>query len=180
MRIKYESLLLLALLIGLACAAAAGSSAQTGAGKVSAGEASEPVGDVSALAGKWADSGIGRKTWTHTGSYADPNGTSLTYQFAPDGAVVYVSLTRNSTGDCFRQTVTSKKGRARLSGDTLTIRWGRGLTREDLTCVRTNTSTNTFSGETETLKVAFKNSSAGKRQLCVVSKAGETCFSPAE
>ena len=123
---------------------------------------------------------LGRTTWTYTGSYADPNGTRFTYQFAPDGAVVYVSLTQNTTGDCFRQVVTSKKGSARLSGDTLTIRWGRGLTREDLTCIRTTTSTKTFSAETETLKVAFKNSSTGKKQLCTVSKFGETCFSPAE
>jgi len=180
MRIKYESLLLLVFLIVLACVAAAESSAQTGGGKASAGEASEPVADVSALAGKWTYGTIGRETWTHTGSYADPNGDRVTYLFSPDGSVVYVGLTQYSMGECFRQTVTTKKGSARLSGDTLTIRWGRGFTKEDVTCIRTTTSTNTSRGETETLKVEFKKSSTGKKQLCIVSKGGETCFSPAE
>lgn len=180
MRIKYESLLLLVFLIVLACVAVAESSAQTGGGKAPAGEASEPVGSVSALAGKWTNGSIGRKTWTYTGSYADPNGDRVTYLFSPDGSVVYVGLTQYLMGECFRQTTTSKKGRASLDGDTLTIRWGRGFTREDVTCMRTNTSTKTFSGETETLKVAFKKSSEGKKQLCAASKYGENCYSAAE
>lgn len=179
MRVRYNFLLLLILFAGLTCGAAVGS-AQTGGGKVSGGESAEPVGDVSALAGKWTEGSLGRFTWSQKGSYAEPNGIRYTYQFSPDGAAVYTSLMQSLTLDCSRAVVTSKKGRARLSGDTLTIRWGWGLIREDLTCVRTSTSTQIFRPETETLKVGFKNSSTGKRQLCIVSKGGETCFSPVE
>jgi hypothetical protein len=176
---KFRYLLLLILFLGLTCGPAE-LSAQTGGGKVSGDELAEPVGDVSALTGKWTHGSIGRTTWTYTGSYADPNGTRFTYQFSPDGSVVYTSLSQATTANYSRMVVTSKKGRARLSGDTLTIQWGRGLIREDLIRERVSTSTKTFSAETETLKVAFKNSSTGKKQLCIVSKGGETCFSPAE
>jgi hypothetical protein len=178
MRIRYHSLLLLILFVGLTCGAAGGS-AQTGS-KVSEDELAKPVGDVSALAGKWTYGSIGRTTWTYTGSYADPNGHRFTYQFSPGGAVVYTSLMQATTGVCSRMVVTSKKGRARLSGDTLTIQWGRGLISEDLICERKSTSTKTLPGETETFKVMFKNSSNGKKRLCTVSKDGEVCFSPAE
>jgi hypothetical protein len=175
MRIKFSSLLLLLLFVGLTCVASS-ASAQTGGGKVSGDEAAEPVVDISALAGKWTYGSIGRTTWTYTGSYADPNGTRFTYQFSQDGVVVYTGLMQATTSAYSRLVVTTRKGRARLSGDTLTIQWGRGLIREDFISERTSTSTKTLRGETETLKVKFKNSPTGKKQLCTVSKGGETCF----
>ncbi len=178
MRIKYHTLLLI-LFVGLTCGAAV-VSAQTGGGTVSGDGAAESVGDVSALAGTWFQGSIGRSTWSYTGSYADPNGTNFIYQFSPDGVVKFTSLMQDMTASCNRKVVTTKKGRARLSGDTLTIQWGRSFIREDIFCQRANNSTRTSSGETETLKVRFKNSSTGKRQLCIVSKAGETCYGSAE
>jgi hypothetical protein len=81
---------------------------------------------------------------------------------------------------CSQQVFMTKKGRASLAGDTLTIRWSPATSKRDFSCDRANNYTKTLPAETETLKVGFKNS-YGQRQLCTVSKdGGETCFSPAE
>jgi hypothetical protein len=181
---KHRSLLLLILCAGLTCGAPE-VSAQTGGDKVLAAGvggdgAADTVADVSALAGKWVWGSIGGTVWSHTGSYADGNGSRFTYQFSPGGVVEYTGIINATMGNCSRMVLQSKKGRARLSGDTLTIKWARGISRQDLFCERASDSTKTTPAETETLKVAFKTSSTGQRQLCTVSKSGEACFTRAE
>ncbi|HJQ34584.1 MAG TPA: hypothetical protein VJ866_20555 [Pyrinomonadaceae bacterium] len=157
-------------------AAAAGSDVE-GAG----GEASGVgVGDISALVGKWVWARTGSTTWNQGGGYVGGNGSRFTYQFAPGGAVEYTGIMNVMAGGCSQQVFMSKKGRARLSGDKLTIAWAPATTTRDFSCDRANNYTKTLPAETETLTVNFKNS-YGQRKLCTVSKdGGETCFSPAE
>lgn len=191
---KYMCLLLLILCAGLMCELP-GVSAQTGGGKsdgprglsesdaaagVRGDAASNPAGGLSALAGKWVWSSIPESTWTHTGSYAGGDGWRYSYRFSPDGAAEYTGTMSARTGNCSEQVFIFKKGRARLSGDTLTIKWGRGTLTRDVFCDRVNKYKETTPAETQTLKVALKNSSTGQRQLCTVSKVGETCYKPAE
>jgi hypothetical protein len=138
------------------------------------------AGNVSALAGKWVWARTGSSTWNPNGTYAGGNGSRFTYQFSPGGAVEYTGIMNVMMGGCSQQVFLSKKGRARLSGDTLTIEWSPATSTRDFSCDRANNYTKTLPAETETLKVNFKNSSTGQRQLCTVSNGGETCFSPAE
>jgi hypothetical protein len=178
---KFRHLLLLTLFVGLTCGLT-GVSAQTGGGNVpvEGGGAADSVGDLSALTGKWVGGQLGVTAWSHTGSYANGNGSRVTYQFLPGGTVEYASVTDASTADCRNLTYIVKKGRVSVSGDTLTIKWGRGLLTRELFCGRANNSKETIRGETETLKFAFKNPSYGKRQLCTGVKVAETCYSRAE
>lgn len=138
------------------------------------------AGNLSALAGKWVWARTGSSTWNPNGTYAGGNGSRFTYQFSPGGAVEYTGIMNVMMGGCSQQVFLSKKGRARLSGDTLTIEWSPATSTRDFSCDRANNYTKTLPAETETLKVSFKNSSTGQRQLCTVSNGGETCFSPAE
>ena len=138
------------------------------------------VGDVAALAGKWVWARTGGTTWNQNGTYAGGNGSRFTYQFTPDGAVEYTAIMNVMMAGCSQQVFTSKKGRARLGGDTLTIDWSPATYTRDFSCDRANNYTKKLPAETETLKVALKTSSTGQRQLCTVSNGGETCFSPAE
>ncbi len=178
---KVRYLLLLTLFVGLTCGLT-GVSAQTGGDKVSveSGGAATPVVELSALNGKWVGGQLGASTWSYTGSYANPNGSRVTYKFLLDGTVEYASITDASTADCRNLTYIVKKGRVSLDGDTLTIKWGRGLLTREIFCGRANNSRETISAKTETLKVAFKNPSYGPRQLCTGVKVAETCYSRAE
>ena len=178
---KFRYLLLLTLFVGLACGLT-GVSAQTGGGNVPAegGGTAGSGGDVSALTGKWVGGQLGQTVWTYTGSYANGNGSRVTYQFLPGGTVQYTGITDASTDACRHLTFVVKKGRVSLSGDTLTIKWGRGLLTREIFCGRANNHKETIPAETETLKVAFKNSSNGQRQLCTGLKVAETCYSRAE
>jgi hypothetical protein len=172
-----------------------GVSAQTGGGKydgprglsqsdaangVMGDVAADSVADISALAGKWVLDNIPKSTWTYTGSYAGGDGWRYAYRFSPDGVAEYTGVMSARTGNCSEQVFIFKKGRARLSGDTLTIKWSRGSLTRDVFCDRVNKYKETTPAETQTLKVALKNSSTGQRQFCIVSKVGETCFAPAE
>lgn len=172
-----------------------GVSAQTGGGKydgprglsqsdaaagVRGDGAAEFAGGFSALAGKWVLNEIPESTWTYTGSYAGGNGWRYSYKFSPDGAAEYTGFMNARTGNCSEEVFIFKKGRARLSGDTMTIKWARGSLTRDAFCDRVTKHKETTPAETQTLKVALKNSSTGQRQLCIVSKVGETCFRPAE
>src|SRR5215204_993793 len=143
-------------------------------------EASGSAGNVSALAGKWVWARTGGTSWNPNGTYAGGNGSRFTYQFSPGGAVEYTGIMNVMMGGCSQQVFMSKEGRARLSGDTLTISWSHVTSTRDFSCDRANNYTKTLPAETETLKVTFKTSSTGQRQLCTVSRDGETCFSPAE
>lgn len=191
---KYGYLLLLILCAGLTCELP-GASAQTGGGKyagprglsqsdaaagVTGDGAADSVADISALAGKWVLDEIPKSTWTYTGSYAGGDGWRYSYRFSPDGAAEYTGFMNARTGNCSEQVFIFKKGRARLSGDTLTIKWSRGSLTRDVFCDRVNKYKETTPAETQTLKVRLKNSSTGQRQFCTVSKVGETCYSPAE
>lgn len=153
---------------------------ETAADGPGGGDAEAVVGNVSALAGKWVWARSGSTTWTPNGTYAGGNGSRFTYQFSPGGAVEYTGIMNVMMGGCSQQVFMSKKGRARLSGDTLTIEWSHATSTRDFSCDRANNYTKTLPAETETLKVNFKNSSTGQRQLCTVSNGGETCFSPAD
>jgi hypothetical protein len=80
------------------------------------------------------------------------------------------------TGGCRLQAFTLKKGRASLSGDTLTIKWAPASFSRDDTCSPSKNYKKTLPAETETLTVKFKNS-YGQKQLCLTGK-DETCLSP--
>lgn len=143
-------------------------------------EGSAPAGNISALAGKWVWARTGSTTWSQSGAYVGGNGSRFTYQFSTDGAVEYTGIMNVMMGGCSQQVFLTKKGRARLSGDTLVINWSPATSTRDFSCDRANNYTKTLPAETETLKLSFKNSSTGQRQLCTRSAGGETCFSPAE
>jgi hypothetical protein len=138
------------------------------------------VENVSALAGKWVWARTGGTSWSPNGTYAGGNGSRFTYHFAPGGAVEYTGIMNVMMGGCSQQVFLSRKGRARLSGDTLTIDWSHATSTRDFSCDRANNYTKTLPAETEALKVTFKNSSTGQRLMCTVSGGSETCFSPAE
>lgn len=192
---KYRFLLLLLLCAGLTCELP-GVSAQTGGGKYDGprglsgsdaaavvrgdGAAATLAGGVSALAGKWVGGYIPESTWTYTGSYAGGDGTRHTYQFSPDGTVWYTGVMSFRANGCSQTVLTTQKGRAQLSGDTLTIKWSRGFVTRDVFCERANTYKETARAQTETRKVVLKNSSTGRRQFCFVSDGGEICFTRAE
>ncbi|HEX8249341.1 MAG TPA: hypothetical protein VF599_14280 [Pyrinomonadaceae bacterium] len=134
------------------------------------------VGNISALAGKWAWGRSGSSTYTTGGAYMGSNGSRFTYQFSPNGAVEYTGIMNMMTGGCKMQVFRTMRGKASLKGDTLTINWSPASFSRDDSCSPSKNYKKTMPAETETFKVAFKDS-YGQKQLCLTGK-DETCFSP--
>jgi hypothetical protein len=133
-------------------------------------------GNVSALAGTWVWGRSGSYTTTTAGAYLGGNGSRHTYQFSANGAVEYTGIMNVMTAGCRMQIFRTMKGRASLNGDTLTIKWSPAAFSRDDSCSPSQNYKKTMPAETETLKVAFKDS-YGQKQLCLTGK-DETCYSP--
>lgn len=137
------------------------------------------AGNVSALAGEWVWGSSGSSTYSSaTGAYMGGNGSRHTYQFSANGAVEYTGIMNMMTGGCRMQIFKTAKGRASLSGDTLTINWSPASFSRDDSCSPGKNYKKTLPAETETFQVQFKDS-YGQKQLCLTGKE-ETCFSPAK
>jgi hypothetical protein len=134
------------------------------------------AGNLSGLSGKWAWGRSGSSTYASGGALLGSNGSRFTYQFSTNGAVEYVGIMNVMTGGCKMQVFTSKTGKARLNGETLTINWSPAAFSRDDSCSPSKNYKKTLPAETETLRVEFKDS-YGQRQLCLTGK-DETCFSP--
>jgi hypothetical protein len=134
------------------------------------------VGNVSALAGTWVWGRSGSYTTTTAGAYLGGNGSRHTYQFSANGAVEYTGIMNMMTAGCRMQIFRTMKGRASLNGDTLTIKWSPAAFSRDDSCSPSKNYKKTMPAETETFKVAFKDS-YGQKQLCLTGK-DETCYSP--
>lgn len=132
--------------------------------------------NLSALTGKWTWGRSGSSTYASSGSLLGSNGSRFTYYFSANGAVEYVGIMNIMTAGCRMQVFTSKKGKARLQGETLTINWSPAAFSRDDSCSPSKNYKKTLPAETETLRVEFKDSYE-QRQLCLTGKE-ETCFSP--
>lgn len=135
----------------------------------------ERVGNVSVLAGKWVWGRSGSITTTQAGAYLGGNGSRHEYTFAANGAVEYSGIMNVMTGGCNMQIFRSTKGRATLSGSTLTIKWGPASFSRDDSCSPSKNYKKTTAAETEVFQVKIKTDS-GQKQLCLTS-AEETCYS---
>jgi hypothetical protein len=135
-----------------------------------------PVGNISAIVGGWVWARSGSSTYTTGGSYMGSNGSRFTYKFLANGSVEYTGIMNVMTGGCRMQVFTAKKGRANLSGGTLTINWAPADFSRDDSCSPSKNYKKKLPAETETFKVRFQDS-YGQRQLCMTGK-DETCFSP--
>jgi hypothetical protein len=133
-------------------------------------------GNISALAGKWAWGRSGSSTHTTGGAYVGSNGSRFTYQFSANGAVEFTGIMNIMTSGCKLQAFTLKRGKAKLSGNTLTINWAPASFTRDDSCSPSKNYKKTLPAETETLQVNLKDS-YGQKQLCLTGK-DETCFSP--
>lgn len=132
--------------------------------------------DVSDLVGKWVWGRTGSSTVTTGGAYVGSNGSRFTYQFLSNGTVEYTGIMNIMTGGCTMQVFKTMKGKARLSGSTLTIDWSPASFSRDDSCDRAGNYKKTLPAETQNFKVNLKDS-YGQKQLCLTEK-DETCFSP--
>lgn len=133
-------------------------------------------GNISDLTGKWVWGRSGSSTYATGGAYLGSNGSRHTYQFFANGAVEYTGIMNVMTGGCNMQVFKTMTGKARLSGNTLTVSWSPASFTRDSSCDRAGNYKKTLPAETEIFQVEFKNSGSQK-QLCLTSK-DETCFSP--
>jgi hypothetical protein len=141
-------------------------------------ENSSSGGDVSDLIGKWAWGRSGSTTYAAGGAMLGSNGSRHTYQFAANGAVEYTGIMNVMTGGCNMQIFKTMKGRANLSGGTLTINWQPATFTRDDSCSPSKNYTKKLPAETETFQIKFK-SDYGQKQLCLTGK-DETCYSRSE
>jgi len=142
-----------------------------------AGEsAAAPVGNLSGIIGDWVWGHSGSSTYTNGGAYMGSNGSRFTYKFLANGSVEYTGIMNVMTGGCRMQVFSTKKGRANLSGDTLSIAWAPADFSRDDSCSPSKNYKKKLPAETETFKVRFQDS-YGQKQLCLTGK-DETCFSP--
>lgn len=142
------------------------------------GASNANVGNLSALVGEWVWGRSGSSTYTTGGAYMGSNGSRHAYKFYANGTVEYTGIMNVMTGGCKMQIFKSAKGKARLSGNTLTINWSPAVFTRDDSCSSSQNYKKTLPAETETFQIQFKNS-YGQKQLCMTGK-DETCFSPAE
>lgn len=134
------------------------------------------IGNLSRLVGKWVWGRSGSSTYSTSSVYMGSNGSRHTYQFAANGTVEYTGIMNVMTGGCNMQIFKSSRGKASISGNTLTINWAPSSFSRDDSCSPSKNYKKTLPAETETLQVSFKDS-YGQRQLCLTGK-DETCFSP--
>ncbi|HEX8288929.1 MAG TPA: hypothetical protein VF556_13085 [Pyrinomonadaceae bacterium] len=133
------------------------------------------VGNISNFVGEWVWGRSGSSTYATGGSYMGSNGSRHTYKFSANGAVEYTGIMNVMTGGCNMQVFKTAKGKAGISGDTLTIDWQPASFSRDDSCSPSKNYKKTLPAETETFKVRFKND-YGQTQLCMTGK-DETCFS---
>ncbi|WP_448273709.1 hypothetical protein [Nostoc sp. DSM 114160] len=139
-------------------------------------DSSSSVGEISSLVGKWVWTRTGNNAISTNGTYIGSNGSRFTYQFLPNGTVEFTGIMNVMNGSCNQQIFQSRKGKASLSGSTMTINWSPATFTRDFSCDRANNYTKTLPAENETYQVKFKTD-LGQKQLCLIGK-DETCFSP--
>ena len=133
------------------------------------------VGNLSAIVGKWVSGSSGSMTKTTSGVYLGGNASRHTYQFNADGTVEYTGIMNMMTGGCRMQIFKSAKGRASLSGSTLTINWSPASFSRDDSCSPSKNYKKTLPAEVETMQVNFETYYDDK-QLCLTT-TDKTCFS---
>jgi hypothetical protein len=133
------------------------------------------IGNFSAIVGKWVSGNTGSMTTTTSGVYVGGNASRHTYQFNADGTVEYTGIMNVMTGGCRMQIFKTAKGKASLSGSTLTIDWSpAGFSRDD-SCSPSKNYKKTLPAETETFQINFETYFDDK-QLCLTG-TDKTCFS---
>jgi hypothetical protein len=143
---------------------------------VQSSDAAEGVGNISSIVGKWVWGRSGSSTYSSGGSYMGSNGSRFTYQFYANGTVEYTGIMNVMTAGCNMQVFRSAKGKAAVSGNTLTINWSPAAFSRADSCSPSKDYKKTLPAETETFQIKFKTD-YGQRQLCLTGK-DETCFSP--
>lgn len=133
------------------------------------------VGNFSSIAGKWVSGNSASMTTTTSGVYLGGNGSRHTYEFGANGAVEYTGIMNVMTGGCRMQIFKTAKGKATLSGDTLTINWLPASFSRDDSCSPSKNYKKTLPAETETMKINFETYYDDK-QLCLTT-SDKTCFS---
>lgn len=133
--------------------------------------------DLSSLAGEWVWGSSGSITRTTAGAYLGGSGSRHTYKFAANGSVEYTGIMNQMAGGCRMQIFRSAKGRATLSGSTLTIKWAPASFSRDDSCSPAKNYKKSLPAETDTFQVKFQMV-PGQKQLCLIS-TDEMCFSPA-
>lgn len=134
-----------------------------------------PVGNFSSIVGKWVSGNSGSIVTTPTGAILGGNGSRHTYQFSANGTVEYTGIMNSMTGGCRMQIFKSAKGKATLSGDTLTINWSPASFSRDDSCSPSKNYKKTLPAETETMKINFETYYDDK-QLCLTT-TDRMCFS---
>ncbi|HEY8563239.1 MAG TPA: hypothetical protein VIL74_22870 [Pyrinomonadaceae bacterium] len=133
------------------------------------------VGNLSSIVGKWVSGSSGSMTTTTSGVYLGGNGSRHTYEFSANGAVEYTGIMNIMTGGCRMQIFKTAKGKATLSGGTLTIAWAPASFSRDDSCSPSKNYKKTLPAETETFQINFETYYDDK-QLCLTG-SDKTCFS---
>ena len=133
------------------------------------------AGNLSNFVGEWVWGRSGSSTYATGGAYLGSNGSRHTYKFSANGAVEYTGIMNVMTGGCNMQVFKTAKGKARMSGNTLTVDWQPASFSRDDSCSPSKNYKKTLPAETETFVIKFKND-YGQTQLCMTGKE-ETCFS---
>lgn len=126
------------------------------------------VGNFSSMTGKWVSGNTGSMTTTTSGVYLGGNASRHTYQFSANGAVEYTGIMNMMAGGCRTQIFRTMKGKASLSGETLTINWSPASYSYENSCSASKNYKKTLPAETETMKVYFE-SYFNSRQLCLMN-----------
>lgn len=133
------------------------------------------VGNLSSIVGKWVSGSSGSMTTTTSGVYLGGNGSRHTYEFSANGLVEYTGIMNIMTGGCRMQIFKTAKGRATLSGSTLTINWSPASFSRDDSCSPSKNYKKTLPAETETFQINFETYYDDK-QLCLTG-SDKTCLS---
>lgn len=133
------------------------------------------VGNLSSIAGGWVSGNTGSMTTTTSGVYLGGNASRHTYRFSANGTAEYTGIMNIMTGGCRMQIFKTAKGKASLSGSTLTINWSPASFSRDDSCSPSKNYKKTLPAETETFQINFETYYDDK-QLCLTGK-DKTCFS---
>lgn len=127
------------------------------------------------LVGKWQRS-EGSGSIDYTGKTQYKSGTYFNYEFSPDGTVVYSSESDVlSILQCEIAETKRATGTATVSGDTLTINFGKMAHTYSDSCKSSDDVDETLPAETVSLNWRLKTEYE-TTQLCIDEKDGEKCY----
>jgi hypothetical protein len=130
------------------------------------------------VVGLWASGGMSTTVDRNTlmGSTTPSNGSSVRYEFRPNGTFSHTGLLQSTLYGCTLTVFNDKDGNYEVSGSQITLNPTRNFWRKTNACAPNSNSERDYVLERETFDIRLARDSYGKEYVCLTNAKGERCF----